>query len=243
MANRTRAAWEAGTLLRREYHGVLSTLSVDVPGYPFGSIVPYALDREGRPIILISRIAQHTKNIEADPRVSLIVSRGGADDVQSAPRLTWLADAIRVPDGDEETPARYYRYFPDARGYHRVHDFDFYRLAPVRARYIGGFGEIHWIAAAPLLKPNPFTEDEELGMVRHMNEDHVEAMIRYCDAAHIPLAAGIVPAMAGVDADGFHLRLGARIVRFEFPAPVATPLEVRTALVAMARREAHTDRG
>ena len=84
---------EARALLCAEYHGVLATLSVAMGGYPHGSVVPYCLDYHGQPIILISRLAQHTKNIAADARVSLLVSAGGADDVQTAARLSVMADA------------------------------------------------------------------------------------------------------------------------------------------------------
>jgi len=231
----TTAGAEARQLLLRDYQGVLSTLSVAVSGYPFGSVVPYCLDRQGRPIILISRIAQHTKNILADPKVSLIAIERGVDDIQTAGRLTLLADAARIPPEDQDAPERYYRYFPESRDYHKTHDFDFHRLEPVRARYIGGFGDIHWLEPNRLLLPNPFTGEEELGMVRHMNEDHTEAMQRYCLNAGLALPEAVTPVMTGIDAEGFHLRLGARIVRFEFPSPVQSPMEVRQALVAMAR--------
>ena len=154
MGDKTIAAAEARKLLLREYHGVLSTLSIDAPGYPFGSVVPYCLDRRGCPVLMISRIAQHTKNIQANPKVSLIVTQGEIDDIQSAARLTCLSDASRIREEDEDTPARYYRYFPNSQNYHKVHDFDFYRLELARARYIGGFGDIHWIDPAALLQPN-----------------------------------------------------------------------------------------
>ncbi len=225
---------EARRLLLGGYHGVLSTLSVEAPGYPFGSVVPYCLDRQGWPVILISRIAQHTKNILADPKVSLIVCEDSAHDIQATARLTCLANAEPIADGNGDTPTRYYRYFPQARGYHQTHDFEFYRLALVRARYIGGFGSIHWLAPEQLLRPNPFSPEQEQTMVQHMNEDHQGAMVHYCENQRIPVPADDKPAMAGVDSEGFHLRLGARIVRFDFGGAVSTPLEVRAELVGMA---------
>lgn len=228
---------QARRLLLRGYHGVLSTQSVEAPGYPFGSVVPYCLDREGRPVILISRIAQHTKNIQADPKVSLIVREDGVEDIQAAARLTCLANAEPIADGDSDTPTRYYCYYPQAMGYHQTHDFAFHRLALVRARYIGGFGSIYWLAGEQLLRPNPFNSEQERSMVRHMNDDHQEAMRRYCKNRHIPVRDDSQPAMAGVDGEGFHVRVGARIVRFEFGAAVTTPLEVRAKLVAMARSD------
>ena len=214
---------------------MLSTLSVDVPGYPFGSVVPYCLDGQGLPILLISRIAQHTKNILADSRVSLTVTEGEVEDVQTGGRLTFLGNA-RLADAQEEAGERYYRYFPQSRDYHKTHDFDFYRIEPVRARWIGGFGDINWLQPGQLVLPNPFDSAQELSMVEHMNADHVEAMRRYCELAGITLNNGTIPQLAGIDGEGFHLRLNARLVYFQFESPVATPMEVREALVKMAGR-------
>ena len=235
MKDKTRVGADARRLLLREYHGVLSTHSVEAPGYPFGSVVPYCLDRAGAPVILISRIAQHTRNIDANAKVSLIVTEDEKDDVQAAARLTLLANAARLrPEAADDVAARYYEFFPEARDYHATHDFDFYGLNMVRARYIGGFGEIHWLEASRLTLANPFARDQETPMVAHMNADHVEAMRHYCVRAGIDRGAH-EPAMAGVDAEGFHLRLGARIERFEFAQAVNTPGAVHAALVALAR--------
>src|SRR5438270_2855754 len=84
----------ARRLLLEQSFGVLSTISLDVPGYPFGSITPYCVDQQCRPVIYISTIAQHTRNILADPRVSLTVfdSNGSSDDVQARGRLTFIAN-------------------------------------------------------------------------------------------------------------------------------------------------------
>jgi len=127
--------FDARSLLLREYHGILSTHSIAAPGYPFGSVVPYCLDRDGQPVILISSIAQHTKNIQENSKVSLIVSEGKANNVQAAARLTWLGNANIIAD-DEDISTRYYQYFPESRDYHKTHDFNFYRIELVRARYI-----------------------------------------------------------------------------------------------------------
>jgi len=87
------AAKNARELLLKEYRGVLSTHSKSMPGFPFGSVVPYCLDEQGRPLILISRIAQHTHNLQKDPKCSLLVGEREADDVQAVGRLTYLAEA------------------------------------------------------------------------------------------------------------------------------------------------------
>ena len=89
----------ARQLLLKEYRGVLSTHSQAMPGFPFGSVVPYCLDARGWPLLLISRIAQHTRNLKADARCSLLVGERAAEDVQAAGRLTLLAEARQLDDG------------------------------------------------------------------------------------------------------------------------------------------------
>ena len=123
----SKAAKHARELLLKEYRGVLSTHSKAMPGFPFGSVVPYCLDAQGCPLILISRIAQHTHNLLQDCRCSLLVGERAAADVQAAGRLTLLAEARQLsePAAIEAAAARYYRYFPDSSDYHVVHDFDF----------------------------------------------------------------------------------------------------------------------
>ncbi|MFN3586172.1 MAG: HugZ family protein [Moraxellaceae bacterium] len=226
---------EARALLLGAYQGVLSTHSQDMPGFPFGSVAPYCLDDDGLPLLLISDIAQHTKNLRADARCSFIVMQGG-DDIQAGARLTLVGECRPVPAVRVEAAAsRYYRYFPEARDFHRTHDFHFFSLAPARCRYIGGFGRIHWLAPETVHLANPFAGEREAGIVAHMNEDHADALRHYCAQAGMALPAEVVPVMAGIDAEGLHLRLGARIVRIPFAAPVATPLAARETLVAMAR--------
>ncbi|AAU90438.1 conserved hypothetical protein [Methylococcus capsulatus str. Bath] len=226
---------EARALLNQAYDGVLSTHSADVPGYPFGSVMPYCLDREGVPVIYIANIAQHTRNIQANPKVSLIVLDRSVGDVQTNGRLTLLADAQPVSEDDEDAVGRYFSFFPDARRFHRTHSFAFYRLVPVRLRYIGGFGRIHWLSPERVLRPNPFRTEEERAMLEHMNTDHRQALRRYCEVAGVAVDTGCEPAMVGIDREGFQLRVGSRVIRFVFPSPVSTPAEVRAALVAMAR--------
>lgn len=225
---------EARTLLLKCYDGVLSTISVALPGYPFGSVVPFCLDRQGTQIILIADIAQHTKNIKADPRVSLIVFDRTASDLQANGRLTLVADAARIDNDD--AAERYYRCFPDSRGYHRTHGFQFWRLQPRRLRFIGGFGAIHWLEPSDVLPVNPFSASEEASMVEHMNTDHVAAMRKYC-APYWPGDVGtITPQFAGCDRYGFHLVLPDQVLRIPFEAPVESAQDVRKALVALARK-------
>jgi len=231
-ANVARPARE---LLLKEYRGVLSTHSKSMPGFPFGSVVPYCLDADGNPLILISRIAQHTHNLQKDPKCSLLVGERGAEDVQAVGRLTVLAEARKLEQAEaiEAAAERYYRYFPESRNYHSAHDFDFWVLQPVRHRYIGGFGAIHWIDQLTLA--NPFAGKAELSMVEHMNSDHAKAIAHYVELSGLPSS---VPAqLAGIDSEGMHLRIGQALYWLAFPEPCNTPTQVREALVLLAHAD------
>ena len=224
---------QARQLLLKEYRGVLSTQSKAMPGYPFGSAVPYCLDAEGHPLLLISNIAQHTHNLRLDPHCSLLVGEREAADVQAVGRLTVLAQAQPLLDEQRITDAasRYYRYFPESQGYHRAHDFQFWVLLPVRYRYIGGFGAIHWLDEVALV--NPFVGQVEQGMLEHMNADHAGAIAHYVHLGGLPSHS---PAqLAGIDSEGLHLRIGQALYWLPFPRPCNTPTQVREALVFLAR--------
>ena len=246
-----KAAKHARELLLKEYRGVLSTHSKAMPGFPFGSVVPYCLDAQGWPLILISRIAQHTHNLKQDAKCSLFVGERGAEDVQAVGRLTLLAEARQLCDqaAIDAAAARYYRYFPEAEDYHRAHDFDFWRLEPVRWRYIGGFGAIHWLAQVALANPFAAAVDtvaataaavdaggSEQGMLEHMNADHASAIAHYVALAGLPTQ---LPAeLVGIDSEGFHLRIGQSVYWLAFATPCNTPVEVRQAFVSLARAQA-----
>ena len=224
---------ETRQLLLNSYQGVISTHSQYMAGYPFGSVVPFCLDGDGHAIILISDLAQHTKNLKADAHCSLLVL-GEGDDVQTAARLTILANAQPVKSEEVDAVSqRYYRYFPQSRDFHQVHDFSFWRLMAVKYRYIGGFGRIHW--AEPSVKSNPFFGDDEADMVNHMNEDHANALPLYCQQALIDVPENAVLSMVGIDSEGFHLRVNDKVVYIAFPQSLSSPLQVREALVAMLR--------
>ncbi|OPF31063.1 hypothetical protein C532_23066 [Pseudomonas aeruginosa P37] len=209
-------------MLLKEYRAVLSTHSKKWPGFPFGSVVPYCLDAEGRPLILISRIAQHTHNLQVDPRCSMLVGERGAEDIQAVGRLTLLAEARQLAEEEVAAAAeRYYRYFPESADYHRVHDFDFWVLQPVQWRFIGGFGAIHWLAAERVPLANPFAGEAERGMVEHMNSDHAAAIAHYVELAGLPAHAAAQ--LAGIDTEGFPCASARACTGCRSPPPAATP--------------------
>lgn len=226
-------------LLTHEGDGVLSTISLDVPGYPFGSVTPYCLDRNFIPNILISSIAQHTKNIKADPKVSLLISETGTQtNKQALSRLTYIGEAQRVED-DADIKKRYISYFPAAASYFKTHDFAFYRINPVRLRFIGGFGKIYWIEKADLSLQNIFPVDDELKIVEHMNQDHGHNLKDYVRFyLGLECADADVLRMTGLDQFGFDLSLNEVKHRIDFKAPLESPAQTRSVFVEMAKDSA-----
>lgn len=221
----------ARRLLRKNRFGMLATLSKKFSGHPFGSITPYILDQEARPIILISTLAEHTKNIENDSRVSLLVHEAG-DNVQVEARITVLGNCARMRD-QEQVKTRYLRYFPNASGYFDTHDFFFYRIEPIMIRYIGGFGEIHWIPAESFIAPENKLAEQEEGILAHMNQDHAQNLRDYCHHAHGKKVKNAE--MVGIDCDGFDVRADGELLRLDFDTPVLDAMQAREALVKMAK--------
>lgn len=236
MTDATTPAREARILLVQQSFGVLSTHSREVEGYPHGSLTPFCLDYEENPILLISEIAQHTRNIRHDPRVSLTVFDIRSPDIQANPRLTLLADATAVKEEESEVRRRYQRYFPGSEANFEAHDFEFYRLSPLRCHYVGGFGKVHWLDIDELLYLNPFSVDEEEYIIQHMNEDHAPIMRTFCNYYRkMELLESTSVVMVGVDGDGFDLLVDGRKVRIGFKTQVSDSEEAREQLVAMAK--------
>ncbi len=167
-------ALEAKQFSRTQHSGVLSTHSTSMQGYPFGSVVPYFLTPEGDAVIYISNIALHTRNIKADPKVSLTIYDAGQDDSQANGRVTILGDA--EPIDASEVSAQYLALFPQAKAYEQTHDFNFYVIRTQRIRFIGGFGKIHWIEKALWKVESQDWHSATQSMIDHMNEDHIDAM-------------------------------------------------------------------
>jgi putative heme iron utilization protein len=225
-------AREARGMLRAHRYGVLSTLSKKFEGYPFGSIATYLVDHDGSLLILISTLAEHTKNIAHDTRVSLITHEQRDADIQAQGRVTVVGNAWLETDR-EQAGIRYLRYFPEARAYLAMHDFSFYRIRPVAIRYIGGFGRIHWVTVEDYsVQPYPLIEQEP-DVIAHMNSDHQDTMRNYC--RHFHQVAALDVEMLGIDCDGFDVRADAMVLRFDFAQPVADAQQARAALVEMAR--------
>jgi hypothetical protein len=151
MATRSERAEAVRGLVREARHGLLSTVGLEPAGHPYGSLVPLASTADGAPLFLVSRLAQHTRNLAADPRASLLVMARTDGDPQEAPRATVVGTARRLA-GEEEAAARarWLAAHPGAERYLAL-DFELWALAPLEARYIGGFGAAAWVSGSELV--------------------------------------------------------------------------------------------
>jgi putative heme iron utilization protein len=192
-------AHEARQLLRAHRYGALSTLSKKFDGHPFGSITPYLVDHDGSLLILISTLAEHTKNIQHDPRVSLITHNQNDPHIQTQGRVTVVGSATLEADRDH-AGKRYLRYFPEAETYFAMHDFQFYRIVPQAIRFIGGFGNIHWVKAENyIVSAYPLIAEEE-------------ALLNELNAKRTATEGVLI----GVDCDGYDVRADNKVTRSHF---------------------------
>jgi heme iron utilization protein len=232
-------ALEAKQFLRSTHHGILSTISTKFVGYPFGSATPFVLDHNCQPIIFISSIAEHTKNIIVNPKVSLLVFDKG-DDLQANARLTLIGEATQISKDDADLVARYCRYLPQTVNYLAMHDFSFYRINIHQARYIASFGKMNWMDGDELVgssENSASIAQLEPSMIEHMNTDHVDSMMAYCQNFY-----GVVPSrvtLIGIDSDGFDIEAmnndALQILRFNFVTPIFDANSARAAFVAMSK--------
>jgi len=237
-------AERARTLAYLVRSGALATLSRKHPGHPFASVMPYALDEQGQPLILISSMAMHTQNLQADPRASLLVTQPVANaqgqeagDPLAAARLTLLGEArpLTGPDSGKAREAYLARH-PRASYWVDFDDFSFWRLDVADAYFVGGFAAMDWVTADDYraARPDPLA-DAGPGILDHMNKDHADALIAY--ARHFAREAADDATMIAVDRLGFRLRLrtGDRLhaVRIAFPREIRSAVESRTVLIEM----------
>jgi putative heme iron utilization protein len=221
--------------------GALATLSADpeTEGFPFGSVVPFALTPEGEPFILTASIAQHTRNLRRDPRASLLVQEpqpADGGDPQAGWRVTLLGRMHEIA-ADEALHARYAERVPDAPAYFETHDFAFWEMDVVRVRVIAGFGRICWVEA-DAIRRDPRGEGlgaAAAGIIEHMNADHEDALLAMCAAFRDvrPKDARIVD----VDRTGFLVRTEAPggVLHFSFGREIRAA-DAREAFVALTRK-------
>ncbi len=227
------------TLLDAQRVGTLSTLSAKLPDYPFGSVMPYALDPEGNPLLLISSLAMHTKNLRRDSKASLLVAQDSVGkDPLGAARVTLVGEAEEIEE-DGAARERYLAWHENARYWVDFKDFSFFRLRVAEIYYVGGFGVMGWVESVEYgaAKPDPLATFSA-GILQHMNEDHREALVLLaCHQGEVE--GGEEATMTSVDRLGFRLRVRSgerwQSRRIAFSASVETPEAARQELVEMTR--------
>ena len=211
-----------------------TSLPAEQRPWPYASLVLVAVDHDLSPILLLSDLAEHTKAIAGDPRVSLLFDgTHGLDQPLTGPRVTLMGRASRTDD--DRLARRFLARHPDAGMYAGFKDFHFYRIAIERAHLVAGFGKIRWLAAGELQSaPAKGLAESESGIVSHMNQDHADALQLYAD--RLLGLAGSDWRMTGIDADGIDLRQGGRVARLAFDAPLKAASEARKVLVALVAK-------
>jgi putative heme iron utilization protein len=231
-------AERARTLVYLGRVGSLSTLSHKQQGFPFGSVMPYGLDDHANPVFLISTMAMHTQNVQADTRSSLLVTQPDAiGDPLGASRVTLIGNILPVPVPEVvEARKLYLARHANSKYWVDFDDFSFYRMGVVDVYYVGGFGVMGWVSASEYYsgQRDPLA-DTATDIIQHMNTDHGDALVLLARTF-----AGIESeeaAMTSVDHLGFHVRLktqdGMRGARIAFLREVSSPLEARKVLVEM----------
>jgi len=227
----------ARSLLRRSRQGALATLMAG-SGDPYCSLVNVASHADGSPILLVSRLALHTRNILGDSRVSLMLDERAEGDPLEGSRIMLAGRAEEASADDLEIlRRRYLNAHPSAEAFVSFKDFSFFRIRPGGVHLVAGFGRI------VDLKPEQFLTDisdaaalleAEQGAIDHMNADHRDAMNLYATKL---LGAG--PAdwrCTGCDPDGIDMQAGTTMLRLDFPRRIATPAALRQMLKEFAHQ-------
>lgn len=201
--------------------------------WPYASLVLLAVDHDASPLLLVSRLAEHTRNMLADGRVSLLLDgTAGLESRLTGPRVTLLGEA--APSEEPRHRARFLARHPDAALYAGFADFAVWRIKPVRAHLVGGFGRIHWVEGEAFMGPSPAAlMAAEAEIVAHMNADHADALDLY--ARVLAGREGEGWQMTGCDAEGCDLRLGGAVARIPFAHAAQDAAEARKELVSLVR--------
>jgi putative heme iron utilization protein len=234
-------AERARTLVSLARVGSLSTLSRKQPGFPFGSVMPYGLDEQGRPTFLISTMAMHTQNLKGDARASLLVTQNDSDgDPLGSSRVTLVGNAAPVPEAEVAAARKVYlTSHPNSKYWVDFEDFSFYRLDVVDVYYVGGFGVMGWVPASEYIssEPDPLAPSMR-EIIQHMNADHKDALLLL--ARRFAKIDSQEATMTAVDRLGFHVRLktndGMRGARIAFLREARDPAMTRSILVEMVRQ-------
>jgi putative heme iron utilization protein len=225
-------ATEARRLIRGQDHAALAT---SLGGWPYVSLVAVACDLDASPLLVLSDLAQHTSNLLAEPRVSLLFeATSGYVEPLARPRLTLLGRAERVDDA--RLAARFAARHPASAVYGRFADFRLYRVLIERGHLVAGFGRIAWVDGEHLRSADDMSAlaAAEPEIVAHMNADHAGVAQLYAKCLLGRVGDGW--RMTGIDPEGLDLRHQSETARLDFPEPVLTPAAARRVLTALAEQ-------
>ena len=224
----------AKSLLRRSRQGALATLMAG-SGDPYCSLVNLASHPDGSPILLISRLAVHTKNILSDSRISLMLDERAAGDPLEGARIMLSGRAEQAGDDRYLLQRRYLNAHPSAEAFVSFQDFSFFRIRPTGTHLVAGFGRIVDLKPEQFLTDLAGAEDllaAEEGAIAHMNADHSDAMGLY--ATKLLGAAVGDWRCTGCDPEGLDMQDGQTALRLDFPERVTSGTALRKMLVRLA---------
>lgn len=236
-----RATRDAQRIYRNTFAGDMATLGYEggrADGYPFGAVAPFMIDHTGCPIIYTADVAEHTKNAFANGKASLMMRQVERQHhIETGWRLTCAGDLTEVTGEDKERIAEsYFRFYPEAEKYAKVHDFYFFRLNIVAARVIMSFGKISWVKPENLAIPSPFSREDEARIINHMNDDHEDAIKHYLRKLGVEVDDNLTsPRMVGINQFGATIDYAHHLYFIDFDEPVKDVMEARTQLVALAK--------
>lgn len=223
-------------LMRSCRSASLSTALVNGKGWPYASLITVAMDADASPIMLFSTLADHTRNLEADNRASLLFEQASNhSNPQRGPRVTVLGK-IR-PTSKDEHAGLFLDKHPEARIYAGFGDFQFFRMSIDRAHWVGGFAKAQWLSGRFVTgdaKAAKAIAASAQSIVEHMNSDHADAVELY--ATKLLGRKGGGWRMTAVDPEGADLNLGHRWARLPFTQTAHDAGQVRDFLVEMAKR-------
>ena len=227
-------AERARRLVRTVPKAALGTILRAAGGHPYVSLVSVATAHDGAPLLLLSDLSDHAKNLKVDDRIALLLDgTGELEDPLAGDRVSLLGRLARSADPGDR--ARYLARHPAAALYADFGDFAFYRMSVERAHLVAGFGRIHWLDGADVLvSPQPALAEAEPRILEDMNRDHRD-VIQLC-AQQLLKLEGADWVLTGIDSEGCDLRMGRLTARLEFDAPIRDPETARAALLGLVRR-------
>lgn len=224
--------------IQSTFFGVLATFSREKSnsnGYPFNSISPYVLDKDGYPIIMAATISQHHRNILENPKVSLFVRQ---ETLQGNPQTKWrftLMGTAEMLEKDDPAAAIYHNIYASTKSYHNVHDFNYFRIKPDIVHMIQNFGKIAWLDWVDLDSKCPLSDEEISAAINHMNEGHSAALYQYLKNADVPVDTERKISLVDLNHRRFVVSHQNEVTSISFPEPVTTSEELRKAMVALAK--------